>query len=158
MSNRRWVREERRGEGGRRNVRMLVSIFLQRSPLFLFLPILFFSPSLSQIFTFRAVLTFHSFLSCCFATFKGSLFRHESTARVPFARIRDLDSFHSENLLLFIFIPSLFPHPRFPLSPAFPLSFFFFFFFFSNIRAFRSFRISRFYSSNDIRTCFTRTN
>lgn len=97
---------------------MLVSMSLQR----------FFSPPppLFQIFTFRAVLTFYSsFLSCCFITFKGSLFRHEGT-HVAFARIRDVVF----TPLLFIFIPS--SSPRFRLSAAF--LFFPPFFFFSNIR------------------------
>lgn len=107
--------------------------FFSSSPLSLF-------PSLSlfQIFTFRAVLTFYSsFLSCCFITFKGSLFRHEST-HVAFARIRD-------GLFARIFFSlSLSPLPSssFPFVRCFSL--FFPFFFFSNIRHFRPFHISRF--------------
>lgn len=107
------------------------------------------SLSLFQIFTFRAVLTFYSsFLSCCFITFKDSLFRHEST-HVAFARIRDG-----------LFASSLYLYPLFPrfhLSAAF-------FFFFSNIRDFRSFYISRFffhrsksYRLHKYAACFTGT-
>lgn len=131
----------RTDNGGRGEVRMLVSTSLQR----------FFSSSpplaLFQIFTFRAVLTFYSsFLSCCFITFKDSLFRHEST-HVAFARIRDG-----------LFASSLYLYPLFPrfhLSAAF-------FFFFSNIRDFRSFHISRFffhrsYTLYKYAACFTGT-